>query len=149
MFCAWGKNGQYINVVPSQKLVLIRMGNAPGGSGAASMAVGFNDEIWKYVNRLPCSSATHTLPTNHFTLYPNPVAAGSTIVLKTVNSNSAISSAVLCDAMRRILFSYTFNNEGNINNPTHIALPQTLPSGAYTLRIETQNQAETLPLMVR
>ena len=32
MFAAWGKNGQYINVVPSQKLVLIRMGNAPGGT---------------------------------------------------------------------------------------------------------------------
>jgi hypothetical protein len=50
--------------------------------------------------------------------------------------------------MGRILFSYTFNDQGNNANTTHIALPQTLPSGAYTLRIETQNHTETLHLMV-
>jgi len=112
--------------------------------------VGFNDVIWTFVNRLPCSSATRTTPTNQFTLYPNPVSAGSIITLQTTHTenNRAISSAILCDAMGRILFSYTFNDQGNNANTTHIALPQTLPSGAYTLRIETQNHAETLPLMV-
>jgi len=114
------------------------------------MAVGFNDVIWTFVNRLPCSSATRTIPKNQFTLYPNPVAAGSIITLQTTHTenNRAISSAVLYDAMGRILFNYTFNDQGNNANTTQIALPQTLPSGAYTLRIETQNHTETLPLMV-
>jgi hypothetical protein len=126
------------------------MGNAPGGTGSASMAVGFNDVIWTFVNRLPCSSATHTIPANHFTLYPNPVKAGSNITLQTANNegNHAISSVFLCDAMGRSLGQWTFSNQGNNANTTHIALPETLPSGAYTLRIETQNHTEALPLIV-
>ena len=44
MYCALGKNDQKIYVVPSQNLVVIRMGNAAGGS---SLAVsGFDNELW-------------------------------------------------------------------------------------------------------
>ena len=43
MYAALGKNDQKIYVVPSQKLVVIRMGNAAGGLQAVS---GFDDEVW-------------------------------------------------------------------------------------------------------
>ncbi len=44
MYCALGKNDQKIYVVPSQNLVVIRIGNAAGGP---SLAVsGFDNELW-------------------------------------------------------------------------------------------------------
>jgi CubicO group peptidase (beta-lactamase class C family) len=146
MYCAWGKNGQYINVVPSQKLVLIRMGNAPGGTGSASMAVGFNDVIWTFVNRLPCSAATHTIPVNRFTLYPNPVKAGSNITLQTANNegNHAISSVFLCDAMGREIHGL----EILCYAEEKMRIPDSLQPGIYFVRIHTQSGIQQHRLVV-
>jgi CubicO group peptidase (beta-lactamase class C family) len=49
MFCAMGKNGQFINIVPSQNLVWIRMGEAPDNT---LVPFRFNDKIWEYINKL-------------------------------------------------------------------------------------------------
>ena len=146
MYCAWGKNGQYINVVPSQKLVLIRMGNAPGGTGSASMAVGFNDVIWTFVNRLPCSAATHTIPVNRFTLYPNPVKAGSNITLQTTNQEGkhAISSVFLCDAMGREIHGL----EILCYAEEKMRIPDSLQPGIYFVRIHTQSGIQQHRLVV-
>jgi CubicO group peptidase (beta-lactamase class C family) len=43
MFAAMGKNGQLINVVPSQGLVLVRMGDNPDN---ALVPVAFQNEMW-------------------------------------------------------------------------------------------------------
>ena len=50
---ALGKNGQIINVVPSENLVWIRMGEAPDSS---LVPLNFNVAIWNYINELPCST---------------------------------------------------------------------------------------------
>ncbi|MEY4897222.1 MAG: hypothetical protein RL525_615, partial [Bacteroidota bacterium] len=140
------KNGQYINVVPSQKLVLIRMGNAPGGTGSASMAVGFNDVIWTFVNRLPCSAATHTIPVNRFTLYPNPVKAGSNITLQTTNQEGkhAISSVFLCDAMGREIHGLEILRYAE----EKMRIPDSLQPGIYFVRIHTQSGIQQHRLVV-
>jgi hypothetical protein len=44
MYCALGKNDQKIYVVPSQGLVVIRMGNAAGNVQLASSS--FDNELW-------------------------------------------------------------------------------------------------------
>jgi hypothetical protein len=44
MFAALGKNDQKIYVVPSQKLVIIRMGNAAGNVQLAVSS--FDNELW-------------------------------------------------------------------------------------------------------
>lgn len=49
MIAAIGKNGQFINVVPSQNLVWIRMGDAPEG---LDIPFKLNNLIWKYINNL-------------------------------------------------------------------------------------------------
>ncbi|MBL6729782.1 MAG: serine hydrolase [Bacteroidia bacterium] len=54
MFAAMGKNGQYINVVPSENMVWIRMGNAPEET---LVPLNFNDEIWTYINQLDCQTS--------------------------------------------------------------------------------------------
>lgn len=48
MYCALGKDDQKIYVVPSRKLVIIRMGNAADGSNFALS--GFDNELWEKIN---------------------------------------------------------------------------------------------------
>ncbi len=45
MFSALGKNGQILSIIPSQNLVVVRMGNAPDDSGAIGLTL--NNEMWK------------------------------------------------------------------------------------------------------
>lgn len=47
MFAAMGKNGQFINVIPSVKMVVIRMGTAPDNG---AVPVLFHDEMWEKIN---------------------------------------------------------------------------------------------------
>ncbi|MBK9459261.1 MAG: hypothetical protein IPN94_07465 [Sphingobacteriales bacterium] len=47
MVSALGKNGQIINIVPSQNLVMIRMGNNPDNS---LVPITYNNDIWTYLN---------------------------------------------------------------------------------------------------
>lgn len=47
MFASMGKNGQLINIVPSQNLVMIRMGDAPDNS---LVPFDFQKEIWNKIN---------------------------------------------------------------------------------------------------
>lgn len=48
LYCALGKNDQKIYVVPSKKLVIIRMGNAADGSNFALSD--FDDVLWQKIN---------------------------------------------------------------------------------------------------
>ena len=75
MISALGKNGQIINVVPSQNLVLIRMGNVPGNN-LGDITTFFNDDIWKLLNEVICNSTAsndESATDKLFIVYPNPV----------------------------------------------------------------------------
>lgn len=71
MFSALGKNGQFINVVPSQNLVMIRMGNEPGGGDVPFL---LNDSIWKKLNEVMCLYSNLNLENSkpNFRIFPNP-----------------------------------------------------------------------------
>lgn len=53
LYAALGKNGQYLMVVPSQNLIVLRMGNPPNGLGGLVPTVLAN-EIMKRIGRLEC-----------------------------------------------------------------------------------------------
>lgn len=58
MFAALGRNGQMLNIVPSQGLVWLRMGDSPS---AGDVSVLLNNQIWGKINQLPCpTSITET-----------------------------------------------------------------------------------------
>ena len=77
-FMAMGKNGQLINVSPSNKMVWIRMGNAPGEFALVPPA--FNNTVWKYINGLTCSTNGVNVPQkNQAHIYPNPVESGQLV----------------------------------------------------------------------
>ena len=72
LIAAIGAGGQFLNVVPSQNLVWLRMGDEPTSSLVPFL---LNDQIWEYVNQLTCSTSGMTEPmmmTDQINLYPNP-----------------------------------------------------------------------------
>jgi CubicO group peptidase (beta-lactamase class C family) len=81
MIAALGKNGQFINVVPSQNLVYIRMGNSPG---TGEVPIQFNDTIWIKLNELMCNTISidesNQLSQQH--VFPNPAQNTITIEFK-------------------------------------------------------------------
>ena len=51
-YSAMGKNGQVINVVPAQGLVVVRMGDLPGGIYVPNA---YNNAIWERLNAVMCT----------------------------------------------------------------------------------------------
>ncbi len=73
MISALGKNGQYLNIVPSTGMVVVRMGDAPGTG--AEVPVVFNNDIWVKINELVCGTSAlldHENPVNVLSISPNP-----------------------------------------------------------------------------
>ena len=71
MISAIGSGGQFLNVVPSQNLVWMRMGDEPTSSLVPFL---LNDEIWNYVNDLECSNAQldEVNSKDNLQIFPNP-----------------------------------------------------------------------------
>jgi CubicO group peptidase (beta-lactamase class C family) len=57
VIAALGKNGQIINVVPSENMVWVRMGNA---SSTELVETNLNIGIWNYINDLSCVSTVES-----------------------------------------------------------------------------------------
>ena len=76
MFAALGKNDQKIHVVPSQGIVVVRMGNEAGN--AALALTEFDDELWQYLNTaINCATATSsTTPKSSFYIRPSMALVG-------------------------------------------------------------------------
>lgn len=68
-YAALGKNGQILNVVPSKNMVIVRMGESPSSVDVPYL---LNDEIWEYINRLPCNAQKTVGLDNTIRVYPNP-----------------------------------------------------------------------------
>ena len=65
------KNGQSLNVVPSQNMVWLRMGESPYNT---PVLTNYNNEIWSYINELNCNALNlNDSDLNKIKLYPNPV----------------------------------------------------------------------------
>jgi CubicO group peptidase (beta-lactamase class C family) len=116
MYAALGKNGQFINVVPSQNMTWIRMGDAPDSSFVPFL---LNDFIWQYINDLSCSSETIDLKETKLNIRPNP-------------SNGSFS--ISCIEPLRISITNAFGQEVMqakiVEGETHLSLKE---SGIYFL----------------
>lgn len=126
LIAALGKNDQKIHVVPSQNLVLIRMGNSAGQPVAAVSS--FDNEIWQYLNQvLNCNiTSTKNIANNPVNVYPNPATNYITIT-----SKEAIQQTTI------------FNNLGImvLKGKSHIDISQ-LPQGKYITLIQFNDRIE-------
>jgi CubicO group peptidase (beta-lactamase class C family) len=125
MYAAMGKNGQFLDVVPSQGLVVVRMGNAPT---ADDVPFTMNDTIWQKLNDVMCSgtgmnyqTATGPAARAHYN-----VAEGAVVVNVSLNPKA---NAVLTDVSGRLVHS------GPPADAEHGAVVYVgaLPPGVYVL----------------
>jgi hypothetical protein len=126
MYAALGKNGQIINVVPSQNLVVIRMGNMWTTSNVPNE---FNNDIWKRLKLVMCPSSSITTANNlTITIYPNPTTRFIEVDLPNHNY-----SYQLVDIYGKIIMTNPLEGPIDLQN---------LPAGIYLLKIYQDNALE-------
>lgn len=77
MLIAAGKNGQFINVVPSQNLVIVRLGNTPD---TGPVALAFNEDIWSILTQIVTDHThTQTYYQKPLLIYPNPFSSNISV----------------------------------------------------------------------
>jgi CubicO group peptidase (beta-lactamase class C family) len=129
MYAALGKDGQIINVVPSENLIFIRMGEAPGTSSEVTPV--YNNDIWKKLNDLSCTTAvTEIEQKSKLSVFPNP-AKGQVQIW----SSSNIDRLELYNLSGQLLFEMT-----NLNSDEYLLDIYNFDSGVYI--IKTINKEE-------
>jgi hypothetical protein len=148
MFAALGKNGQFINIVPSQRLVLVRMGDAPDTS--LEVPTQFNNDIWKKLNEVigTTTSVNQTGEATQFFLnqnYPNPFNPATVISFQLPLKSQ--TSLKIFDVLGRNVA--TVVNEvlpaGNYSRQWNAA---SVPSGVYFYRLTAGPFSETKKLLL-
>lgn len=105
MYAAMGMNGQFIDIVPSENMVWIRMGEAPTTTLVPYL---MHNEIWDYLNDLNCNQAgIETVAPDTISIYPNPVTEQLNI-----QSSQVISYATVENMSGQIIKKVRLN-EGN------------------------------------
>lgn len=123
MIAALGKNGQILNVVPSQGLVLVRMGNQPDNMSFYVSNV-YNNQIWEHMNDLNCagnaSVVNNDLPS--LNVFPNPT---TDVLFLGKNMGQTYDEIRISDSQGRTVL--TAQNQSQIN----VAL---LENGVYFIQ---------------
>lgn len=125
MYAALGKNGQILNIVPSQGLVYVRMGDAPGVGEVPFL---FNDTIWQKLNDVLCTSSLENsaLQMQELKAWPNPAVDYCTFQIPLAGSVISMS-----DMSGRTLFSEKRAAAGD-----YTLTLGAYPAGMYTLRCQ-------------
>lgn len=91
MIAALGKNGQFLNISSSQKLVWVRMGNEPSANEVPAI---LNDSIWYRLNQVMCTSTNSTMieENNKLAFYPNPFTTSFSIATDISNYQLTLSN---------------------------------------------------------
>jgi len=103
-YAALGKDGQFLNVVPSENIVWLRMGEEP-----TNVPVPFllNDQIWEFINDLECELNTTENVSPSFQITPNPTSG-----FATVKANDQIKKIRVFSVQSRQMELHTVN--GNV-----------------------------------
>lgn len=107
VYAAMGKNGQIINVSPSKGLVVVRMGELPGGIFVPNL---YNDQIWQYLNAVVCTS-TSVSEAGEGTLlqaYPNPATDRLEVRMDPVPVGGKLS---VLDALGRVVLTQQVSSD--------------------------------------
>jgi hypothetical protein len=90
MYAALGKNDQKIYVVPSQNMVVIRMGESAGISQLSLST--FDEQLWEKLSEALCTSTSVTeINSQSESIYPNP--SSGTFYLNGIDPETIISVA--------------------------------------------------------
>lgn len=128
LIIAMGKDGQFLNIVPSQNIVWIRMGNAPN---ALPVPYLMNNEIWKYINKLPCNvNTTKDFFVNKKNINIYPLPCNDELHLSTT---SIINKIAIIHFTGNYIFEFSPKKNHTIINTSAIQ------QGMYLCKIELEN----------
>lgn len=128
MYAGMGKNDQRVYVVPSQRMVVVRMGN-PGDTSAPAIS-GYDDALWQRITALPCNTGVNNDHVSDAAVWPNPA---------TTTVSYLGDAAVLYDVLgNEVLRSKT--------SPVDVS---ELPSGTYQVVVTRGSSRIGSPLVVR
>lgn len=130
MYAAEGKNGQIINVVPSEGLVLVRMGSTMGNSLVGTQ---YNDTIWQYMNRLGCVAGLADQSLETIQISPNPT--NELVRISELQGNEKIE---LKNQLGQSVPYQQIGSEISLKN---------LQSGVYFLTIRKENHTKTFRII--
>ncbi len=137
MYSALGKNGQILNIVPSQNLLVVRMGDAPDGNEFL-VPTTYNNEIWEKLNMVICNSvATEEIENSEFKIYPNPT---EDIIYLDVNNLSNDDRLVIYNALGAVVYD---------GIPQHQLPTSEWSPGVYDVQLFIKKSKRTARLVVR
>ena len=133
MFSGLGADGQFVNVIPSQNMVWIRMGEDP-----TSVPVPYllNNDIWVYINDFECELSTTDVTSPSVTVYPNPVKDQ----LYLSSPNTATINYQLYTTLGQLL------QTGKLTSNTPIST-QHLSKGLYLLVVRSEKGMQIIPFV--
>lgn len=140
MICALGKNDQKIYIVPSQQLVVVRVGGSAYGVALAFSP--FDDELWGKIDSLGygCNTGIGAVApaTPALSVYPNPAMASFTVSLP------GQYNIEVYDMMgRKVDALDNITNTASVNSmayPAGVYIIKVISStGSYTQRIEIRH----------
>lgn len=135
MYSALGKNGQFLDVIPSENMVVVRMGDAPENS---FISLNFHRDMWAKISDLACETTAAgeaAAPNMGVEVMPNPF-----------RNNLRISGLTEAQSYQLV------DANGNVVADGYSPLLPTwhLPAGTYFLRVnENGKVVETKPLVKR
>ena len=134
MYSALGKNGQFINISPSKKIVLIRMGNPPLNNSSLPMI--FDDGIWERLSlAMNCAVGINQHSKNTFSVYPNPSQERISIE----SSDATWTSIEIIDLYGRVLNKMAFEKTLNV---------EYLQNGTYFIRLNSDKESSIQKIII-
>jgi CubicO group peptidase (beta-lactamase class C family) len=134
LYSGLGKDGQFLDVLPSEGVVVIRMGEAPGGD---FVPITFHNEMWEYLSAIICeSSAVDDFKNvNHVSVFPNPFDE----VLH-IESDIEIKTTRLYNTVGQLILEQKNGNQIS---------GKSLANGVYWLELESQNNQKTVRKIIK
>ena len=129
MFMALGKNGQLLNVVPSENLVVVRMGKS---ANSFLVEHEFNNQIWAYLNAIRCQMVVNKNiePKMDIRLAPNP--ARDVIV---INAEKGIIHVNILSSYGQVFFAKAYPSINNLEVDV-----SGFPQGIYLIQVVTDGK---------
>ncbi len=136
MVAALGKFDQKLYIVPSQNLIVVRMGNSANNDANASTP--FDNELWQEINKLDnCTIAVEKAKTTESQIFPNP--AKNTIF---INNPQIVEKVYFYDGVGNLLIQKNPAANQFTLDINH------LPAGFYTLKLQIGKTIETHKIIV-
>ncbi|MEO1448012.1 MAG: serine hydrolase [Bacteroidota bacterium] len=127
MYAAMGKNEQRLYIVPSEDLVIVRMGDAAGSPVFAVSA--FDNELWGELQHVFCANSTAISPAK----IPNlDIRLDPLTRQLTISGIQHLTTGQLLDLRGRLMWQASFYPD------TPQQLPLHLPAGIYLLKVQDQ-----------